>query len=224
MDFSFYKTEILEVILEDIAFKMLQIKNVDELFEHLIAKGLHHEDVKDERIPYWAELWPSAIGMSQYLIQKQVIQAGKSVIELGCGLGLPGIVAGKLGATVTFTDYLEDALVFARQNWQLNHPRQAAQFVKMDWREPNPALAADIVLASDVTYEERFFAFLPEALRQLCKPEARIIMSDPSRAIAEVFFSNLEQQGFKILDLDQLKIKNFDINIYHLRVLPLFNS
>ena len=196
MDFSFYKTEMLDVIIEDIAFKILQINNVDELFERLIAKGAQHEDVKDERIPYWAELWPAAIGMSQYLIQKQIIQARQRVLEIGCGLGLPGIVAGKLGATVTLTDYMDDALVFAKRNWDLNHPGQNAQFVKMDWREPDPALAADVVLASDVTYEQRFFEFLLPAFKTLCKPGGRILISDPNRGAATGFFEQMNRAGF----------------------------
>lgn len=117
-----YQTEELALNIAGIPIKILQITNVDDLYEELIAKGETHEDVKDERIPYWAELWPAAIGLSQYLIEFDIIKDIKNVIEIGCGLGLPGIIAGKLGANVIFTDYLEEALHFTQQNWELNSP------------------------------------------------------------------------------------------------------
>ena len=40
------------------------------------------------------------------------------MLELGCGLGFSGIVAGKMGAEVTFTDYLQEPLDFAKRNWE----------------------------------------------------------------------------------------------------------
>jgi len=196
MKYPDYQTEELQIDVAGIAIKILQIANVDELFEALIAKGKTHEDVLDERIPYWAELWPAAIGLSQHLIKSDVIKPGVKVTEIGCGLGLPGIIAGKLGADVTLTDYLAEALNFTKQNWELNNT-QIAKFMQMDWRQPAPTLAADVVLASDVTYEKRFFEFLPNAFRMLCKPGGKILVSDPSREAAKTFFDSIEKEGFR---------------------------
>lgn len=195
MKYPDYQTEELQIDIEGMPIKILQIANVDELFEALIAKGEAHEDVQDERIPYWAELWPAAIGLSQHLINSDIIKPGMKVTEIGCGLGLPGIIAGKLGAEVTLTDYLTEALDFTKQNWELNNT-QIANFIQMDWRQPSPALAADMVLASDVTYEKRFFEFLPNAFRTLCKPGGKILISDPSREAAKDFFDSIENEGF----------------------------
>lgn len=190
-----YQTEELELNIAGIFIKILQITNIDDLYEHLIAKGEDHEDVQDERIPYWAELWPAAIGLSEHLVKSDFIKPGMSVLEMGCGLGLPGIIAAKLGAKVTFTDYLEEALVFAKCNSELNNLNEI-RFDIMDWRKPSPTLAADIILASDVTYEKRFFEYLPNAFRTLCKPGGIIIISDPSREVAKIFFDSIEKEGF----------------------------
>jgi len=43
-------------------------------------------------------LWDSAVHMSEYLAQHREIVFGKTVLELGCGLGLPGFVSARLGA------------------------------------------------------------------------------------------------------------------------------
>lgn len=193
---SLYRTEEIELEVENLKVKLLKVTNVDELFDLLVAKGEDHEDVKDERIPYWAELWPAALGMSHYLVQSGIVQPGLTVTELGCGLALPGIIAGLLGANVTLTDYLEEALLFARRNWSLNLPEEQLQTALLDWREPNPALAADLLIASDITYEKRYFEYLPNAFITMCKPGGRIVVSDPNRHVAGAFFEDLPAKGF----------------------------
>lgn len=218
-----YQTEELELNIAGIPIKILQIANVDDLYDELIAKGETHEDVQDERIPYWAELWPAAIGLSKYLIEYDIINDIKDVIEIGCGLGLPGIVAGKLGANVIMTDYLEEALRFTKQNWCLNNNKEAG-FEVMDWRQPKPELAADLVLASDICYEKRFFQYLPHAFKTLSKPGGSIIISDPSRDIAIEFFQNITKEGFKVNKISYdiqplLGGRTVTVNIYHLKLI-----
>jgi len=118
-----------------------------------------------------------------------------SVHEMGCGLGLPGIVAGKLGADVLFSDYLTEALDFAKQNWELNN-KSIASFQKMDWRNPTPGLKSDVLIASDVAYERRSFDYLPNAFKALTKPGGKIIVSEPNRLYAQEFFESLSFIGF----------------------------
>src|SRR5581483_942708 len=55
----------------------------------------------DEFLPYWAELWPAALALADALPEV----AGLRVCELGCGLGLPSLVAAARGADVTATDW-----------------------------------------------------------------------------------------------------------------------
>lgn len=213
-----YQTEELRLDIAGCPIRLLQITNTDELMERLLAKGDDHEDVRDERIPYWADLWPSALALARHLVESKVVRPGMKVTEIGCGLGLPGIVAGALGARVTFSDYLEEALAFARRNWALNNPG-AADFVRMDWRHPDPSLAADLVLASDIAYERRFFADLPNAFRTLCRPGGTILVSEPNRAMAREFFASLHQQGFSVTSFSVKGVFNklpYRVNIHSL--------
>jgi predicted nicotinamide N-methyase len=215
-----YQTKIEELTVQGIAIRFLQIKNVDALYEHLIAKGKEHEDVRDERIPYWADLWPSAIALSEHLIKTKVIVPGMNVHDMGCGLGLPGIVAGMEGASILFSDYLDEALDFAKQNWNLNC-KTSARFEKMDWRKPDPAFKADLLLASDVAYERRSFEFLPGAFRTLTNPGGKIIVSEPNRMYAQEFFNTLSFQGFKVMKYEyttRYKEFNHRINVFEITV------
>ena len=91
----------------------------------------------DERLPYWAELWTSALVLAEKILSDDAV-AGLSVLELGCGLGLAGIAAAKAGAHVTLTDYDEDALMFARWNALTNLGASTAGRIRicsMDWRQ-----------------------------------------------------------------------------------------
>lgn len=192
-----YQTQQENLNIAGFGVTLLSITNTDELYANLVSKGESHADVKDERIPYWADLWPSAIALGEHLILSKMISENTTVHEMGCGLGLPGIVAGKLGGEVIFSDYLREALDFAMRNWKLNCSN-AASFNEMDWRNPDPHLKADLLLASDVAYERRSFEFLPHAFRTLTNPGGKIIVSEPNRLYAQEFFEALSSQGFAV--------------------------
>ncbi len=60
--------------------------------------------------------------------------AGVRVVELGCGLGVPSLVAAARGADVTALDWAEDAVSLLEQNAARNGLALAAAV--HDWREP----------------------------------------------------------------------------------------
>ena len=63
-------------------------------------------------MPYWAELWPSGVGLAEALPDDLV---GLTVVELGCGLGVPSLVAAARGARVTAVDWAADAIDLLRR-------------------------------------------------------------------------------------------------------------
>lgn len=217
-----FKTENLSLSIAHLNINLTVITNLDDLFDALIEKGNDHADVQDERIPYWAELWASAIGLSEYLIENQVITPEKKVLEIGCGLGLPSIVAGLLGAKdIIISDYFQEALDFAEMNWVKNLPHQKAQFLTMDWRNPPPSLKCDILLASDVAYEKRAFEPLLNAFKTFLNSNGTILISEPNRYISKSFFSNLHHEGYEVKHSEKTinrKGHNFLINIYELKL------
>ena len=200
-----YQTQTVTLDLDGLAVTLTYITNLDELLDALIEKGEDHEDYRDQRIPYWADLWHSAIALGKYLVREKMIHPGLKVTEIGCGLGLPGIVAGILGAEVLLTDYLAEPLEFLKSNWaqNLKAPLRAMQ---MDWRQPSKHLQTDLLLASDVAYEERFFGDLEQAFKSMMQPGGRIILTEPSRAMAKDFIQKLEQHPDY-----QLRLTNEDI-------------
>lgn len=207
-----YQTQEHSLNFGDVTVKIDCITNFDDLLNALIEKGEEHEDYKDERLPYWADLWHSAIAMAQYLVAEQLISPQMSVTEIGCGLGLPSIVAAKLGAIVRPTDYLQETLDFLEQNWKKNS-EQVFQGALLDWRKPDPSFQAELVLASDVAYEKRFFDELPHALSVLSKKGGRIIITEPNRAIAKPFIKQLKEMADYKLKQSSIKINWNDSDV-----------
>jgi predicted nicotinamide N-methyase len=127
-------------------------------------------------MPYWAELWPSGLALAE-------LAAGASgrVLELGCGLGLPSLVAALAGADVLATDWADDAIALLERNAERVGAR--VQIRRWDWTGPSLG-RADLVLAADVLYEERNVA---PVLAALDTDEAWI--ADPGRPAAPAFFA-----------------------------------
>ncbi len=114
----------------------------------------------DEFLPYWAELWPAARALAAALPDVR----GLRVVELGCGLGVPSLVAAARGAEVTATDWAADAIDLLRENAERNGLALRAEV--RDWREPW-AERFDLALAADVLYERRNVEPLLMRLREL---------------------------------------------------------
>lgn len=170
--------------------RITKITDLDALLESIDPVTF----AEDERIPYWAELWPSAVGLACY-VSKQLSLDGKSVLELGCGLGLVGVAAALQGARVLCTDYETEALTFARHNARVNAcPRM--QFRLVDWFQPALRRRYDVILASDVIYEARNFGPLVALLQRYLSRGGYAVFADPGRANAVPFFALLRHRGF----------------------------
>jgi predicted nicotinamide N-methyase len=137
----------------------------EEAFEH------------EEYLPYWAELWPSGVALADSLAAREV--RGLRMLELGCGLALPGLSAALAGATVLATDWSPDAIALLRVNAERNGATLAAAV--SSWTDPQAELAGapwDVVLAADVLYERRNGELLLELLPKLTD---EVLLADPGR-------------------------------------------
>ena len=159
------------------------------------ADDLISEDdyVRDERLPYWADLWPSA----QILANEVAIMrlAGQRVLELGCGLGVVALGAALAGAEVLATDYYDDALLFAWLNVEANSGKHIATRM-IDWTDlPENLGKFDVVLASDVLYEHRYAALVAEAIARTLVKGGEAIVADPGRIALDEFREECADRG-----------------------------
>jgi predicted nicotinamide N-methyase len=142
----------------------------------------------DEFLPYWAELWPAALALAGALPAVE----GRRVVELGCGLALPSLVAASRGADALATDWARDALDLVEANAERNGLH--VETLLCSWFEPEPLLERapfDLVLASDVLYERRNLDPLLELLPLLA---GDVLMADPSRPYATAFLERAAEE------------------------------
>ena len=151
------------------------------------ADDLIDEDAFDEEefLPYWAELWPSGVALAEVVSGLEL--AGRRVLELGAGLGLPSLAAALRGADVLATDWADDAVALLRDNARRNGIELRAERVR--WDEPEPVLGGvpwDLVLCADVLYEQRNADQLLVLLPQL---GGELLMAEPGRPFARSFLA-----------------------------------
>jgi predicted nicotinamide N-methyase len=150
----------------------------------------HDEGGAGRPIPYWARLWPSGQALAGRL-DADPPPRGARVLELGCGLALPSIVAARAGAEVLATDGLTDAVAFAAHGMALNGV--VADVAHASWTEHGDALAArgpfDLVLAADVLYTRANVEAALRLLPRLVAPGGVVRLADPGRAGARDFLA-----------------------------------
>jgi predicted nicotinamide N-methyase len=185
------------------ATRTVQIGGRDvDLLSPANADDLISEDdyVKDERLPYWADLWPSAQMLAREVRTMRL--AGQRVLELGCGLGLVAIAAAMAGADVTATDYYDDAVLFASLNVaEATGKTITARMV--DWSAMPPDLGRfDVVLTSDVLYEPRYAALVAGAITTTLVRGGEAIVADPGRIACGDFLNECRARGLVVSAAD----------------------
>jgi predicted nicotinamide N-methyase len=189
-----------DVVVEEIhcasrLFRIAMVRQPEKLLDAITTAEFAH----DERLPYWAELWTSALVLAERVLGDTALR-GADVLELGCGLGLAGIAAAQAGADVTMTDYDQDALLFARWNAAANLDAEAlarVHILPLDWREPL-GKRFDRIIGADIVYERRHFIPLLSFFSAGLNPGGTVLLTEPDRKMGDDFFAVAREQGFQV--------------------------
>lgn len=158
---------------------------------------------RDERLPYWADVWPSAIVLARRISVE--LGAQRTLLELGCGAGLVATAASLAGFAVTATDYYEDSLLFTRVNVVRNGGSEPTTRI-VDWRDLPPDLGPfDLVVASDVLYEHTYGELVAAAIARTLAPRGVAILADPGRIAAGDFVDAARARGLEVHTADRVR-------------------
>jgi predicted nicotinamide N-methyase len=175
----------------NVDFRFLSVRDSYALLDRISPE----EFLKDEQMPYWAEIWPAAVTLS-HVIMEELDIAGKSVIELGAGVGMASVAAARKGGRVLATDYSTEALRFAVYNALRNGvPLETG---RLDWRMVRNDEKFDIVIAADVLYERVNLLPIVTAIEALLKEGGAAYIADPRRRLAEQFLELVSENGFRV--------------------------
>lgn len=165
-------------------------------------------------LPYWAELWDSSIGMASFLVDQWSGCGGQesavarlareamtsrrtpAVIDLGCGMGLAGVAAARLGMQVLFADLETPALLFAELNSLGDAPRCRTR--KVNWQTDRLGVRFDLILGADIVYDRSQWVFLEPFFDAHLAPGGGVLLGEPGRSSGEEFEPWIVARGWKL--------------------------
>jgi predicted nicotinamide N-methyase len=205
-----FTTDIESVAVGEWQVELLRPRNADDLISEA-------DFVRDERLPYWADLWPSARILAAALAEQRPLAADHRhrLLELGCGLGLATVAALHAGFDVTATDYYADALRFTSANaWRAVQRLPATRLV--DWRDfPDDLGTFDRIIAADVLYEHAYAPLLAVAIARSLAPDGVAVIADPGRVAAPAFLEGLGAHGLAVTGTE---VRPYDHEAIHQQI------
>ncbi|KAL2901633.1 Protein-lysine methyltransferase METTL21E [Bienertia sinuspersici] len=182
-----------------------------------------HHDVCDPitgRVMTGSWVWDSALILSHYITTRAYHEhdfslQGKTVLELGAGLGLPGLTASKLGARRVILTDLGPLLQGLRHNVDANRLSDRVEVCELVWGTnelPNQLKGSkggvDVVLMSDVLYDPSLMGPLAKTLNMVCGSETLIWSASEVRDSTSECLCQLTSHGFEVTELPKQFIQH----------------
>ncbi len=187
-------------------------------FETVSAPGAAVEELHP---PHWARLWAAGGALARavevvappdgapgrdgagYAGAGRIAVRGRSVLELGCGLGLPSLAAARAGARVLATDRSPGAAAYVaatavREGIDLRSASCA-------WDGAGSLVAQgpwDLVLAADVVYGQEALTVLAGLLPRLTGDHGEVWLADPRRPLTPEFLTDARRRWREVQTLD----------------------
>jgi hypothetical protein len=154
---------------------------------------------RDDYMPYWAYLWPGAHLLAEAVASEEWGDIGgdspTEALEIGCGLGLAGLVAMARGLRVEFSDYDRTPLEFVARSAAENGFDEGRYRTRLlDWRNL-PDERFPVILGADVTYEARLVPLVAGVLAAMLAPGGMGLIASPYRVADEGFAAAVQSHG-----------------------------
>src|SRR5215470_603190 len=117
-----------------------------------------------EEPPYWAHLWAGALTLARY-VEECIDCRNLTVLDLGCGLGVTGIIASLKGGHVTFADKEPPAVTFATMNARLNNCL-LFEARTLDFTQDMIDTQFSLILGAEILYDRPTFPALAAFLQR----------------------------------------------------------
>ncbi len=178
-----YETDVAPLTIGDHGFRFFVPKSLDSF--------LNKDDVFNE-FPLWSKIWEASIVLANH-ISAMPVDPQRHLLEIGCGVGVVGVVAAFYGHRVTMTEYNLDSLNFARANAQVNRTAESLlpQIVELDWTKPALEGRFNVILGSEVVYKEEYFEPLLGLFKRYLKPQGEILLAEGLRKTSMTFFERM---------------------------------
>jgi len=177
-----YQTDTADLTIKDRRFRFFVPRSLDRFLD---PNDIFHE------FPLWAKIWQASIVLADHLAGMPV-DPQRQFLEIGCGIGVVGIVAAAFGHRITITEYNPDAINFAKANIQANLSANngggGIEVIRLDWADPVLEKRFDAIVGSEVIYREADFQAILNLFETSLTPSGEIILAEGIRKTSIAFF------------------------------------
>ena len=185
-----YDTEPFDLTIGSQRLTLLRVKDLERWVDR---EALLRDDTEEP--PYWAHLWTGALTLARY-VDERIDCRNLDVLDLGCGLGVTGLIASLEGGRVTFADKEPPAVAFAMLNAQMNNcPVFEAR--TLDFTRDTLNSQFSLILGAEILYDRQTFPALVAFLCRHLTPCGAALFADARRTNTEEFYRQLDNTGLQ---------------------------
>jgi len=173
--------------------KQIRLLKIADLEEFLAGKD---PLANVSEFPFWIRLWDAAMVLA-YILGSQPHAAGSRLLELGAGLGAPGLAAATAGFDVTISDYEEIIMDFQKVSAAASG-LQGIHFTHLDWLNPPEMEPFDVLAGAEILFRDEFFQPLLHIFSTCLKPGGVIYLAHDAKRQSLPKFLRLAQNDFDI--------------------------
>ena len=175
-----YETDTKDVTIRGRSFRFFVAKSLETFID---PRDIFHD------FPLWIKIWEASIILADYFAGLKA-EPEKKFLEIGCGVGLVGIVASAFGHHVTATEYNPDALNFARANAILNKASNI-EIKELNWNKPQLKGSFDTIIGSEIIYKESDYQPISNLFKTYLKNGGEIILAERIRKTSMEFMRQM---------------------------------
>ena len=187
-----YKVKFETICIGGVAYTVRSLLNLQQ-FSDPNGEALRL-GISSALWPLFGQIWPMSKILARVMLREQL--AGRRILEIGCGLGLPSIVVKQLGGDITASDYHPLAPAFLRENTLLNS-LAPIRFQTGDWNTASLNVGKfDLIIGSDVLYEPQHIGLLSSFIDHHSSNGVEVVIVDPGRGSHRTFARAMEGLGY----------------------------
>ena len=175
-----YETDTKDLTIRGRSFRFFVAKSLESFVD---PQDIFHD------FPLWIKIWEASIILADYFAGLKA-EPEKKFLEIGCGVGLVGIVASAFGHHVTATEYNPDALNFARANAILNKASNI-EIKELNWNKPQLKGSFDTIIGSEIIYKESDYQPISNLFKTYLKDGGEIILAERIRKTSMEFMRQM---------------------------------
>jgi len=117
--------------VEGTSYEIAKVADSNSVFYDSIYDQGQSPDGAAAWQPYWAHAWESSVALAREIAASE--RPGQRLLDLGCGVGVVGMIAAPRGVETVLGDIAQPGLLFARLNvWPW---RARATVRRIDWQK-----------------------------------------------------------------------------------------